>query len=539
MNPVRAWLSGVLLLVLTVSACTTATTAEPTAAADPRLAVVSEFNGAVNGRVTAVESLAPVSLGFTLKPSGEVQTGEASRARLDLSDGALVRLGAQTSFVLEDLTPGDADNVVVKLQMAFGKIWVSLTGGEIEVETPVGVASVRGSFAVIQYAPNDPANPGDDVLVLDCLEGSCRAVSPIVNEQLGNLERLVLGAQNSFRQQLTPQDVQNFIQENPESARLEATLTAAPPATDTPTPTLTATPTATETIPATETPSPAASATPSATALPPTATTTPTPSVQIIGVHRVQATETIFCIARAYGVLPDAIIQANGLRAPITLNINQPLNIPAVQWRTISAGPVCATQFRSPFPGLPTATPTGAATSTATVTGTPTLTLTPTSTLTPLPAATATATARPTDTATPAPTATLTPSPTATPDPRQGYFWSVNNVSLNGGGNAVTVEPGSPVTVFFDYQVWNAADCPGCIAQIVIGLSNQGLYCAYDDIPAGYPGVSGVSQGSLIAPRTPGTYSLSAGWDLQLRCGEALQRFTGGNIIGTIVVPVP
>ena len=40
---------------------------------------------------------------------------------------------------------------------------------------------------------------------------------------------------------------------------------------------------------------------------------------------------------------------------------NQRLSIPEVQWTNISAGPVCPTQFASPFPGLPLPTATVAA----------------------------------------------------------------------------------------------------------------------------------------------------------------------------------
>ncbi|MCS6911118.1 MAG: FecR domain-containing protein, partial [Anaerolineales bacterium] len=254
MKTLRIWLAGTGVLLM--SACNIAESVTPTVMVDPRSAVVSEFSGAVHGRVTAAEALVPVSVGFTLRPSGEVQTGEASRARLDLSDGTLVRLGALTSFVLQDVTLGESDNVFLKLKMAFGKIWVSLTGGELEVETPLGVAAVRGSFAIIQYLSNDPNNPEDDVLVLDCLEGSCRAVSPIVSAQLGNLERIVIGSQSTLRQPLTEVDVQNFIKENPESARLAATLTAAP------TGTATATPTATPTLPPPLPPTDTATATP-------------------------------------------------------------------------------------------------------------------------------------------------------------------------------------------------------------------------------------------------------------------------------------
>jgi LysM repeat protein len=82
------------------------------------------------------------------------------------------------------------------------------------------------------------------------------------------------------------------------------------------------------------------------------------PPAPVLGKHIVQPGDTIFCIGRAYGVLPAAIAQANGLAPNLFISTGQALNIPAVQWVDIPAGPVCAPQFQSPFPGLaaPTAT---------------------------------------------------------------------------------------------------------------------------------------------------------------------------------------
>jgi hypothetical protein len=99
----------------------------------------------------------------------------------------------------------------------------------------------------------------------------------------------------------------------------------------------------------------------------------PVPSIPILGRHVVQSGETLFCIGRAYGVLPTAIARANGLPASFDIFPGQTLGIPAAQWLNIPSGPVCATQFVSPFPGLPTATPTAP----------PTLTPTPTATCMP------------------------------------------------------------------------------------------------------------------------------------------------------------
>ena len=88
---------------------------------------------------------------------------------------------------------------------------------------------------------------------------------------------------------------------------------------------------------------------------------TPLPPAPIIGRHVVQPGDTIFCIGRAYGVLPAAIAQANGLSGTVSLAAGQVLQIPEVQWTDIPDGLVCAAQFQSPFPGLARPTPTFAA----------------------------------------------------------------------------------------------------------------------------------------------------------------------------------
>lgn len=450
MNAIRSAMTGLALLAWMAAACGQAATPTSTLPpADPRSATVGELAGTVTGRPAPAEPLAPVSIGFQLRSGGEVQTGEASKARLDFSDGAILRLAANSSFALQSVTPAADGSVTGRVRLELGRLWVSLFGGELQVETPVGVASVRGSFAVFTYQPGDPSTLDDDLLMVDCLEGACAAENDVVDEQLGNLERVVLSRRASLRQTLTQQDVLNFLQENPESGRLVATLTAAPPATETPT----RTPSATATL------GPAATATPPG----PTDTLTPTeapaetvvpvtlqPAFIVLGFHTVQPRETLFCLGRGYGVLPGAIAAANNLDAAAPLTIGQRLAIPAAQWTTIAAGPVCGPQFQSPFPGLPTATitatlspapatpicpagqffdpamnqcrpisagptPTPTDTAPASVTPLPLPSATPTPVATRTPTTTATRSATPSLTPTPAPT--FTPTTTATPTP--------------------------------------------------------------------------------------------------------------------------
>jgi len=70
------------------------------------------------------------------------------------------------------------------------------------------------------------------------------------------------------------------------------------------------------------------------------------------GRHTVKQGETLFCIGRAYGVLPWAIATTNGIRPPYKLFIGQVLTIPNAPWSPVPAGPTCPRQFQGTPPGV-------------------------------------------------------------------------------------------------------------------------------------------------------------------------------------------
>lgn len=115
---------------------------------------------------------------------------------------------------------------------------------------------------------------------------------------------------------------------------------------------------------------------------------TPIASGGTLGQHIVQRGETVYCIGRAYGVLPSAIAQANNLSATALLTPGQVLTIPSVRWANIPPGPACRPQFGNP---LSTATPSptssgssgGGDNPTATLDPFPTKTLIPSKTIPP------------------------------------------------------------------------------------------------------------------------------------------------------------
>ena len=76
----------------------------------------------------------------------------------------------------------------------------------------------------------------------------------------------------------------------------------------------------------------------------------------VIGSHVVQPGETLFCIGRAYKVLPEAIAHSNTFARDAILSPGETLNIPNIPWSNDIPGEICDPQFQSPFVPAPTMT---------------------------------------------------------------------------------------------------------------------------------------------------------------------------------------
>jgi hypothetical protein len=111
------------------------------------------------------------SEGQELLESGGVKTGDESRVRVDISDGTVVRVAANTEFTLVTLSP-EATDPVTTFVLDAGKLFVRVTralgGGAFEIETPSGVATVRGSLMSAEYSRQTGR------FLITCLEGECQ-----------------------------------------------------------------------------------------------------------------------------------------------------------------------------------------------------------------------------------------------------------------------------------------------------------------------------------------------------------------------------
>ena len=393
MRRLIARLGSLCLLALLTAGCqrtlifiSTPTSPSPVISpAAERTATIQQLDGTVETRTSISGNWAPAIVNRTLAEGAQIRTAAGSHALIGLTEGSHVYLGPNTQFTLTLLNPF-LDSQLTTIDLQQGQVWVLLKTGALDVKTPFGIASARGAYLSVELLPQSRS------INVTCLQGVCGFGTILIPGGY----KLANAADNQSPQQMQMADYGVWGVAVPEATQLaylateavaqgsatipavaSPTATASPPATVTQPPTATATrtlqPTATDTL-APNTPSatvepPTATLAPSSTPLPsptlpefqPTVTAppfTPLPAFPIIGQHIVQPGETIFCIARGYGVLPAAIAQANGLSQTFLISSGQVLRIPAAQWVDIAPGPVCPPQFASPFPGLsvPTAT---------------------------------------------------------------------------------------------------------------------------------------------------------------------------------------
>lgn len=174
--------SALLILTFLLGACTTTPTPEAIQATDAsvtdspivtgsavtaREAVLSEIENIVSARKTSADELITAEQGMSILEGGSVETGENGKVRVDLMpEGTIVRVGPNSAFSLPKLTEEEGEPKTT-VELLFGKVFILLKGGTLSVETPSGVASVRGSLLSVEYDPETKR------ISAACMEGHC------------------------------------------------------------------------------------------------------------------------------------------------------------------------------------------------------------------------------------------------------------------------------------------------------------------------------------------------------------------------------
>ncbi len=139
---------------------------EPTEVQPERDAAITAIANQAQARTTANDEYGAAQEGMDILIGGSVQTFEEARVSLNLRpEGTIIRVGPNSIFTVQALTEDGQSST--RIQLDLGQIWILLNGGSMEVETPSGVAAVRGSLLGVLY------DPVLNFMEVSCLEGHC------------------------------------------------------------------------------------------------------------------------------------------------------------------------------------------------------------------------------------------------------------------------------------------------------------------------------------------------------------------------------
>ncbi|MBL7163943.1 MAG: DUF3048 C-terminal domain-containing protein [Anaerolineales bacterium] len=229
--------------------------------ADAISAKLVEVSGGVEFKQPDQADFVTAEEGIPLDVKGQVRTQADGQAKLEISDGSIVRLGPDSLFTLQSLESQE-ESVFLRLELLAGEIWIILQGGEAEVKTPSGVAAVRGSYMNVSV----DAETGE--VVLTCLEGDCRVENDGGSVDLVAGQKAIITnlTQPPEKDRMSEGEIERWLQQNPEATVVVPALTQTAEALGveepTSTPTVTATPSPTATATATYTATPTATSTP-------------------------------------------------------------------------------------------------------------------------------------------------------------------------------------------------------------------------------------------------------------------------------------
>ena len=118
-----------------------------------------------------------------------------------------------------------------------------------------------------------------------------------------------------------------------------------------------------------------------------------------------------------------------------------------------------------------------------------------------------------------------------------GRTVTYTSVSLNDGGNTITVEPGASITFSTAGTYTHTSGyCPGCIVQFYARMNDVFNLCLLNSGTQGGGSFSGST--TFTAPSTPGTYYINPAGSLMYSCQDSKSASTtfSSSTLATIVV---
>jgi hypothetical protein len=246
---------GLTLMAAIISSCGGSPEAQDNTAMV--IAVVSR----VDAHPRPQDDWGPATAGMTIYGGGQVRTGPASYARLELLEG-IVRLAAESIFTVRESTTRQ-DRLVTRLFLQEGRLWAHVTTDQphdFSVETASAVAAVRDTRFSVRVALNQAT-------LVSVAEGEAvlTAQGVSVTVVAGNQAIVDPGQPPAPPEPMSDEERGLWATEG-EMPEIVSVITRTPTPTPTPTPapaelttsrpTLTTTPTSTPTVISTSTPEP-------------------------------------------------------------------------------------------------------------------------------------------------------------------------------------------------------------------------------------------------------------------------------------------
>lgn len=308
----------------------------------PLTAMITEISGTVQVLKAAEGVYNDAVLAQELENSDQVLTYQDGRARIDLSTGTIIRLSPLSEFTFESMESTD-EGILTRLRLEVGRLWVILNGGEVEVDTPSGLASVRGSYLHVWVRPDE------DITEVTCLEGECTlgndyGTVTLVAGQTAVISGVGLPPSSG---KMSDEDVDDWLEENPEATLVLLELTATVAAGEGVNPNQNTAPTATPLAIKTQTPT-----------ITETAVACGPPADWVL--HTVASGETLDSLAKAFQVSVADLQYANCRGESTAVVVGESLFVPNVATitptPTNTATPTTVAPTNTPVPAAPTAT---------------------------------------------------------------------------------------------------------------------------------------------------------------------------------------
>jgi len=159
-----------ILAAVVLSLAISFVTASPVATADTAQGVVKSLQGLVRVKPSGVETWNKAKKGDSVRGGDVLRTMEDSKVQLAMRDGGIVTIGPLATLEVRDPQAAEGaakGGVKARLKLLLGSIVARISrqkaGEEFSIETPIAVASVKGTHFGMRMSKDELM----DLIVLD------------------------------------------------------------------------------------------------------------------------------------------------------------------------------------------------------------------------------------------------------------------------------------------------------------------------------------------------------------------------------------